>query len=142
MIKPTYITDVKVPVIASPSLMINGWYGGKWMRFIGNRTVDYATKDNFAGFVLFGYKLRDEGIIPYQYENIHLDAKPAITIMVGGYFEFNNKAYDPLQVYNPNDKLYVDDNAVLTNVDTGFSSVGVVSATPQTNNNWLGAVLF
>ena len=82
MVKMHFKGD-KIRVYVGDTLKQNGWFGGQWVRFVGNRTVELATKTEYAGFLLLGNKLKDldakpydfidtasgAEFIPYQYEN-------------------------------------------------------------------------
>ena len=143
-------------VKVDPSMMIRGWYGGQWVRYTGSRIVDFATSTEYAGFLMYGYKKQDLDAAPYdfndtvagaqfvpmKYENKAIDAFGRTAIIAdSGEFEFNKYAYDTTQNYTYNQLLYVNNNSVLTNVNAGGPSVGLVIVTPQDNNNWLGMML-
>jgi len=143
-------------VKVSDNMLQKGWYGGQWVRYVGNRTVDFATKTSFAGFMLWGYKLKDldanqlqfiettagAEFIPWQYENKSVEANGIATLICdSGEMYFNKYAFDTTQVYSYQEKLFVNDNAVLTNVDVGAPTAGFVISAPQDNNDWLGMIL-
>lgn len=133
-----------------------GWYGGQWVRYVANRTVDFATQAEYAGFLLIGWRLKDldakpydyidtnagAEFLPFQYENKSVDAyRQAVLITDSGEMDFNKYAYDITQVYSYQQLLYINNSSVLTNVNSGKPSVGIVIATPQDNNGWLGIML-
>jgi len=65
-----------------------------------------------------------------------------LTIVAGGGdYDFNINAYDTTKSYAYNQLLFVNDNAVLTNVDSGNLLVGIVTALPAENSNWLGMTM-
>lgn len=151
-----HIRGDKIRVTVGDTLMQNGWYSGHWVRFVGNRTVELATKTEYAGFLIIGHKLRDldakpydfidttsgSEFIPYQYENKAVDAYGRTFLVAGGGdYDFNKYVYDTTKTYTYNQKLFVNDNAILTNVDSGASPIGLVTAIPDDNNNWLGLTL-
>lgn len=158
MVKIFIKTD-KLFVTAGPNMLQTGWYGGQWVKYVGNRTVELSDKATYAGFMKNGYKLTDiDGksydyddtesdtalnFIPHRYENKSIKAYgQSVMISGGGDFDFNKNAYDTTKTYVHNQKLYVNDNAVLTNVDSGNPSIGVVSMIPSDNEgNWLGMAL-
>ena len=59
----------RMPITVGPNLMRTGWYGGQWVKYVAKNTVDFASFNDFAGFMLLGYKLKDGGYVPYNYEN-------------------------------------------------------------------------
>jgi hypothetical protein len=143
-------------VKVSTNMFEKGWYGGQWVRFVGNRTVDFATDTLYAGFLLWGWRLKDidatpydfidtmsgSEFIPFNYENKSLNAyHQTAMIFDSGEMDFNLNTYDTTQVYSYHDSLYINNNSVLTNVNSGGPSVGLVIGTPQDNNNWLGVLL-
>ena len=151
-----HIRGDKIRATVGDTLMQNGWYGGNWVRFVAKRTVELATKTEYAGFILLGHKLRDLDAspysytdtsagaiaVPYQYENKAVDAYGRTFLVAGGGdYDFNRHVYDTTKTYSYNEKLFVNDNAILTNVDSGAPPVGLVTATPQDNNTWLGLTL-
>lgn len=147
----------RILVSVSTTLLQSGWYGGQWVRYTGKRTVDLATKDEYAGFLVWGHRLKDvdgkpydyrdmDGLaehVPYQHENKAVTAQKNRCIMIagGGDFDFNKNAYDTTKTYTYNQLLYINDNSVLTNVNVGSPPVGMVNAIPEDNNNWLGMTL-
>lgn len=142
-----------IPIKVDTELLQTGWYGGLWVTVTGNRIVSKANKNNRTGFLLWGHKLKDleakrykynEGHIevPWQYENVAVRAfGQAVMVCDSGEFDFNSNVYDSTLIYNYMDKLYVNDNGILTNVNNGSEDVGVVIGTPQDNNGWLGVIL-
>jgi len=136
------------------TLLKNGWYGGQWVRYVGRRKVDLATESEYAGFLLLGHRLKDlhgypynytEGYgetIPYEYENKAVNAYGQVAIIAGGGdYDFNENVYDTTKTYTYNQTLFVNNNSVLTNVDSGNSSIGLVNVIPSDNNGWLGVNL-
>jgi len=156
MVKAHLKCDRVVVAIHSDLLQL-GWYGGHWVRYTGKRTVELATKDDYAGFLVWGHKLIDldakpydytdtissSQFVPYQHDNKAVNAKGNKCIMIagGGDFDFNKNVYDTTQIYTYNQLLYINDNSILTNVNVGSPSVGLVNAIPEDNNNWLGMTL-
>lgn len=151
-----YVENDRHIVTVTPALMQRGWYGGQWVRYIGKKTIDLATNTSYAGFLLYGYKKRDLDAAPYdfidtvsgsdfvpmQHENRAIDALAKTVIIAdSGEFEFNKYAFDTTQIYTYNQELYVNNNAILTNQNTGGPPVGIVISAPQDNNNWLGMML-
>ena len=147
----------RMPVTVGPDLLQSGWYGGQWVKFVGNMLVEKATPDNVAGLLLQGYKLEDydgkpyhyidmdgkKVFVPYQYENqsIRSALHKATMATDDGLYDFNKNVYDDSLVYSYNQKLYLDANGILTNVDLGFPYVGIVAGLPSDNNNWLRVIL-
>ena len=149
-----FIRGTKHIMTVGPQLLQSGWYGGIWVKIVGSRTVEKATPTVFAGFLLLGYKLRDLDAAPYNYdynitdyipaqhENQPLDAYGRTLMMAdSGEYDFNLNAYDTTQVYNYNDHLYLNNNAVLTNLNSGTPPVGIVISKPSDRNGWLGTIL-
>jgi hypothetical protein len=143
-------------VKVTDSFYQKGWYGGQWVRYVGNRTVDEATDTTFAGFLLWGWRLKDldakpydyidttagAEFFPFQYENQAVNAYHETTLITdSGEMDFNRYVYDTTKNYLYNQKLFVNNNGILTNVDVGAPSVGIVVGIPQDNNGWLGMML-
>ena len=153
------IRAMKLPVTVGPLLKETGWYGGQWVQFVGKKTVEVATPEFSAGFLMIGYKLKDfdgkpynydysrmdSGVlpfVPYQFENKAIDAYGQTVLITDmGYYDFNSNVYDTAQVYQYNRHVYVNNNGFLTSVNTGFSPVGIVVSAPQDNNGWLGIIV-
>ena len=147
------IRGLYIDVTVDDDLLQKGWYAGQWVTISGNRTVSRANAANRAGFLLNGFKLRDVYMRPFYFNDgslfvPHEHENSAITgnrktpmICDSGDFDFNPNVYDTTQVYNYNDYLYVNNNGVLTNVPTGFASVGHVLSKPEDNNGWLGFLM-
>lgn len=151
-----HIRGDKLFATVAPSLLQTGWYGGQWVKYSGKRTIVLADKTTYAGFILLGHKLRDldampynysdstagANAVPYQYENKAVDAYGQTLIIAGGGdYDFNKNVYDTTKTYTYNQLLYVNDNAILTNVNGGGPPVGLVNVIPSDNNNWLGVTL-
>jgi len=136
-----------------PNLLASGWYGGQWVKYVGNRTVEKADSHTAAGFLILGYKLQDLDAAPYKYdfnitnmvpainENQPIDAYGRAVLIHGGEFDFNKNVYDNSVVYSYNQLLYLNNNGILTNVNTGGPSVGIVITAPQDNNGWMGVII-
>jgi hypothetical protein len=146
----------RMPVSVGPDLMRTGWYGGQWVRFIGNLTVEKATASQVAGLLINGYKLEDfdgkpyhyidmdgkKVFVPYQYENNAVTAQLKATMATDdGLYDFNENAYVTTDPYSYNQKLYLNANGILTSVDSGFAYIGVVAGLPTDNNGWLRVIL-
>lgn len=146
----------RIFVTAGPYLLQSGWYGGQFVRFTDNMIVEKATAEDVAGILINGYKLEDfdgkpynyidmdgkKSFIPYQYENEAVNAFGKTTIASDdGLYDFNSNVYDNEVTYQYNQKLYLNNNGLLTNIDLGFFSVGVVAGIPEDNNNWLRVLL-
>jgi hypothetical protein len=142
----------RMPVKAGPVLMQTGWYGGQWVRFVGDLTVEKATPSSVAGLLLNGYKLEDydgkpyhyidldgqKTFVPYQYENKSVMALSKVTMATDdGLYDFNRNVYDTSLIYAYNEFLYLNADGILTNVDSGSSYVAVVAGIPDDNNGWL-----
>ncbi|MDD5650232.1 MAG: hypothetical protein PHF86_07450 [Candidatus Nanoarchaeia archaeon] len=141
----------RMPVTIGPTLLQTGWYGGQWVRFTGNLTVEKASVSSVAGILLTGYKLEDcdgkpydynnmDGLQifkPYQYENQAINAFGKATMATDdGLYDFNSNVYETL-VYSYNQILYLNSEGLLTNVDSGFPYIGIVAGLPSDNNGWL-----
>ncbi len=141
----------RMPVIAGPELLKTGWYGGQWVRFVGNLTVEKATPSQVAGFLLNGYKLEDydgkpysykdmDGkkiFVPFLYENQTIRQYGKVTMATDdGLYDFNKNVYEDVD-YQHNQYLYLNNEGILTNVDSGFAFIGVVAGIPVDNNGWL-----
>lgn len=142
----------RMPVTAGPILLQSGWYGGQWVRFVGDLTVEKATPSSVAGLLLNGYKLEDydgkpyhyldmdgkKVFVPYQYENQTIRALSKVTMATDdGMYDFNRNVYDTGVVYGYNQLLYLTIDGILTNVDSGSPYIGIVAGLPSDNNGWL-----
>ena len=136
------IRGTKVPIFVSDNMMKKGWYGGQFVKYIAKNTVDFADNINFAGLIILGYKLEDNKDIPYEHENVAVKALNQATLMYdSGLYEFNDNVYDKTLIYTYNQTLYINNNGIITNINSGGTSIGKVSAIPQDNNGWLGVLL-
>jgi hypothetical protein len=147
----------RMPVTIGPNLLQSGWYGGQWVRFVDNMTVEKATASNVAGLLLTGFKLEDydgkpyhyldmdgkKVFVPYQYENnaIRGQSHKATMATDDGLYDFNRNAYTTTDVYAYNQKLFLDADGILTTTDLGFPYVGIVAGLPTDNNGWLRVIL-
>jgi len=145
----------RLPVIVGPELLKTGWYGGQWVRFVGDLLVEKATASEVAGVLLYGYKLEDydgkpynyldydgkKVFIPQEYENSHIKGSHKATMATDdGLYDFNKNVYEDL-VYSYNEKLYLNNEGIITNVDSGFPYIGIVAGLPSDNNGWLRVLL-
>lgn len=148
----------RMPVTAGPKLLQSGWYGGQIVKFIGNMIVEKADPLNFAGILLEGYKLEDYDGKPYdyismdghkvfyprQFENKAINAEHKVTMGTDdGWYDLNKNAYDTTVIYSYNQKLYINNIGILTNVNPGLGAfpVAVVAGTPEDTNGWLRILL-
>jgi len=146
----------RMPITVGPNLMRTGWYGGQWVKFVGNLVVEKASITEVAGFLINGYKLEDidgkpfkytdmDGLkkfVPFQYENKSILAQERAVISTDdGLYDFNKNVYDNSVVYNYNQKLYVNADGILTNINLGSPLVGIVAGLPSDNNSWLRVML-
>jgi hypothetical protein len=142
-----------IGVTAGPNLLQSGWYGGQIVRFTGNMIVEKATPLEVVGVLINGYKLEDydakqyklkdsDGLKiskPYNYENNPTNSNLHMTTMLSddGMFDINKNAYDTTQVYTHNQRLYSNNNGIITNVNAGGDCIGIVAALPSEVNNWM-----
>lgn len=142
-----------ISVIPGPELLKSGWYGGQIVRFVGNMIVEKAIATEVAGVLVNGYKLKDfdgkpysfvdmDGLAtarpPYLYENNPIDGSHKVSMLSDdGMFEINSNTYDTMQTYTYNQKLYSNENGIITNVDGGGDCVGVVASLNTDLNGWM-----
>jgi len=143
-----------ISVIPGPELLRTGWYGGQIVRFVDDMTVEKALPTAVVGVLVHGYRLQDydgkqysftdmDGLAtaraPYLYENNPIDGSHKTTMLSDdGMFDINRNAYDTTQVYAYNQKLYANNNGIITNVGAGGADViGIVATLPANLNGWM-----
>jgi len=145
-----------ISVEPGPGLLRTGWYGGQVVRFTGNMVVEKGLHNEVVGMMLRGYKLEDydgkqydfsdmDGLAslrpPYKYENNPvIGSHKAVMLSDDGMFDLNMNAYDTTKIYTYNQKLYSNDQGVITNEDLGGADcIGVVAGLPSDLNGWMRA---
>jgi hypothetical protein len=147
-----------INVHVGPELLKTGWYGGQVVRFVDNMTVEKGLPNEVVGMLVHGYKLEDydgkqynftdmDGLAisrrPYKYENNPIDSSSRITSMISddGIIDLNSNAFDRTKIYTYNQKLYVNNNGIITNENIGGNAdcVGVVATIPTDLNGWMRA---
>lgn len=146
-----------ISVIPGPELLKTGWYAGQIVRFTDNMTVEKALPDQVVGMLINGYKLKDydgkqykfndmDGLAtsrePYKYENYPVNGSHKVSMISDdGMFDINMNGYDSTKSYTYNQKLYSNDQGIITNVNTGGTAdcIGIVAARPEDLNGWLRA---
>ena len=142
-----------ISVIPGPELMRTGWVGGQIVRFVGNMIVEKGTTSDVVGVLINGYKIEDydgkpytfidmDGLAasrrPYKYENNPVDgSRKAVMSSDDGMFEINKNAYDTTQIYDYNQKLYCNNDGIITSVNGGGDCIGVVASLSSDLNGWM-----
>lgn len=145
-----------ISVEPGPELLKTGWYGGQIVRFTGNMIVEKALHNEVVGIMVNGFKLEDTDGKPYSYSDMDGLASPhspyryennpvfgshkATMLSDDGMFDLNPNAFDNTQVYTYNQKLYSNDQGVITNIDLGGADcIGIVAGIPAELNGWMRA---